>query len=530
MSTKTRRSLSLLLAAVLLLVTVGCGSGNGNKEASKQSDAPPASTAASPSSPSSASASPSPEEKGPPEELSIYMESDDPGESMDVWSVHYVEELLNLKLNITLLPKGDGDKALNVKLASGERPDIIQFSSNDTEINLEQAGMLEPLTPYFEQYPDLYNSRPPVQWNSIKNADGHAYVLPITSDPWQFALVYRKDWLDKLGMKVPATLDEYMEVARAMTHKDPDGNGKNDTYAFAGRSDRLSFFEYIFGAYGVFVGEVMLKDGKLVDGATQPGTKEALKFIHQMYEEGLIDPEFVTDNNSRWKDKFAKGTYGAATGKIWVMNELDSYNKQFKKANPDGSWVLGVPLQGPEGIEPLGYRTGGSYRGPLRTAILSTSEHKEAALKLLNWLASPEGNTFYWAGLKDEHYQLDENGIIRSKLSSEEQAKIGIKALKLAQYDIENLEVTKEYKEIHEYVVANAWYSPVSGMIPNKTYATTQADLGDFVDETFFKMIIGQIPIEGGWEDFLAEMKKKKNDERMEDLNAQYVEWKKYAK
>jgi hypothetical protein len=189
--------------------------------------------------------------------------------------------------------------------------------------------------------------------------------------------------------------------------------------------------------------------------------------------------------------------------------------------------VLGTPLQGPEGVQPLGYRTGGSYRGPLRTAILSTSKHKEAALKLLDWLSSEEGNTFYWTGLKDQQYKVDENGIILT--TTTDAAKLGLGLLKLAQYDLDNYNVTKPYEQTHQYVVEHAWYSPISGMIPDKTYATTEADLSDFRDETFFKMIIGQIPIDTGWDGFLAEMTKKGDDKRMADLNTQYEEWKKYA-
>ena len=43
-------------------------------------------------------------------------------------------------------------------------------------------------------------------------------------------ILIRKDWLDKLGLKVPKTTDEFFEVMKAFTFKDPDGNGKNDTY------------------------------------------------------------------------------------------------------------------------------------------------------------------------------------------------------------------------------------------------------------------------------------------------------------
>ncbi len=45
-------------------------------------------------------------------------------------------------------------------------------------------------------------------------------------------IAYRKDWLDKFGMDVPTTLDEYYAFAKAVALEDPDGNSKNDTFAF----------------------------------------------------------------------------------------------------------------------------------------------------------------------------------------------------------------------------------------------------------------------------------------------------------
>lgn len=59
------------------------------------------------------------------------------------------------------------------------------------------------------------------------------------------AMFWRKDWLDKLGLEVPKTLDDYEKVLTAFVEEDPDGNGKKDT---AGLASVLS--ELMFGAYG----------------------------------------------------------------------------------------------------------------------------------------------------------------------------------------------------------------------------------------------------------------------------------------
>ncbi|WP_347835768.1 hypothetical protein [Gracilibacillus sp. JCM 18860] len=56
-------------------------------------------------------------------------------------------------------------------------------------------------------------------------------------------IIYRKDWAENLGLEAPTTTDEFMEMVRAFTEDDPDGNGKDDTFGLTDRSD------LIYGAF-----------------------------------------------------------------------------------------------------------------------------------------------------------------------------------------------------------------------------------------------------------------------------------------
>src|SRR6185436_7991830 len=97
--------------------------------------------------------------------------------------------------------------------------------------------------------------------NKLVTADGHLYGLQepaLPPNPKRSGLLIRQDWLDKLGLKAPTTLDEFFEVAEAFTEKDPDGNGQNDTFGFGayisagGGNPTLGVqFDFIYGAYGV---------------------------------------------------------------------------------------------------------------------------------------------------------------------------------------------------------------------------------------------------------------------------------------
>ncbi|MBJ8193936.1 sugar ABC transporter substrate-binding protein, partial [Bacillus cereus] len=80
------------------------------------------------------------------------------------------------------------------------------------------------------------------------------------------------------GLKVPTTLDELYEVARAFTEDDPDGNGKNDTTGFVDRSDlRYSSFKTLSSYFGTPNGWKVDESGKFTPEFDTPQYLETLK-------------------------------------------------------------------------------------------------------------------------------------------------------------------------------------------------------------------------------------------------------------
>ena len=79
----------------------------------------------------------------------------------------------------------------------------------------------------------------------------------------------RQDWLDKLGLTVPKTVDDVYKVAYAFTYNDPDGNGKNDTIGYSGKAPYG--FEPIANAYDTALGNyIIVRDGKVTNTLSQP--------------------------------------------------------------------------------------------------------------------------------------------------------------------------------------------------------------------------------------------------------------------
>ena len=185
------------------------------------------------------------------------------GPPPDDWVAYDImKEDAKVNLKLVLLPstQSDQDAKINAAGASNSLPDIF-FVSRDVLYKLVQAGLvakvddLLPLMPVRTQghYADADR-------NKLATFDGAMYGLPDPGAlPQTDALVIRQDWLDKLSLTSPKTLDEFMTVAKAFTFDDPDGNGKQDTYGFCAFIDGSGItqaglgprFDFIYGAYGV---------------------------------------------------------------------------------------------------------------------------------------------------------------------------------------------------------------------------------------------------------------------------------------
>ncbi|GGF93520.1 extracellular solute-binding protein [Paenibacillus aceti] len=109
----------------------------------------------------------------------------------------------------------------------------------------------------------------------------------------------RQDWLNRLNLAPPQTMEDVIAIAKAFVEDDPDGNGLKDTVGLSGNKTNLyalaGIFNFtgIFAAHNAYPGLWMQDDnGRIVYGSTQPETKHALSTIRSMYASGLIDPDF----------------------------------------------------------------------------------------------------------------------------------------------------------------------------------------------------------------------------------------------
>ncbi|KGP77633.1 sugar ABC transporter substrate-binding protein [Paenibacillus sp. MAEPY2] len=212
----------------------------------------------------------------------------------------------NLNIDVKVMwqvSKENFGQKIDLAIASNDLPDAMIV--NQVQLNeMVKAGEIEDLT---EAYA---SSASPEMKKIIDSTNGLAReqvtfegkmmaVPSVTAEDFSMLWI-RQDWLDRLGLKPPKTVDELEAIAKAFVEQDPDGNGKRDTIGLASSTGLFQDFNNsafafdltpIFSAYGSFPGYWLEKDGKPVYGSLLPETRNALVRLRDMYAKGLLDPD-----------------------------------------------------------------------------------------------------------------------------------------------------------------------------------------------------------------------------------------------
>jgi len=243
-----------------------------------------------------------------------------------------IEERFNLDVQFPVVVKGDSEKG-KLMIASNDITDVMIVGYNDYRMMVEN-DMLADLTQAYDDFasPQLKELLQTDGGKALDLAsvDGKLYGIPTmgtvhNSNP---LLWLRKDWMDKLGLKDPKTVDDLAAILKAFIEKDPDNNGQKDTIGLPGVSNFASnytintpaMFGYdaIFDAFKSYTGTwVKTADGTVQWGSIQPETKAALAKLNEMYKAGLIPKDFAIMKHEQATEQVVSGKAGAFFGPWW---------------------------------------------------------------------------------------------------------------------------------------------------------------------------------------------------------------------
>lgn len=274
---------------------------------------------------------------------------------------------------------------MNLTLSSGDLPDVIKVDATTLK-QLALSGEIEDLSEEWDEYAseltkEIYQGEGSAVLDSA-TIDGKLMGIPEMDSSLENAhyLWIRQDWLDKLNLEGPKTMDDLLKIAEAFTNDDPDGNGKDDTIAFAFTKDFYSGWggtEGFFAGFHAYPNIWIEKDGKLEYGSVQPEVKDALQTLSELYRVGQLDKEFGIKEGGIVAEMVADGKVGIDFGEQWnPMYPLISNHNNDPEAEWQAYPIVSVDDKKP--MVPLGFRT------QLYYAVRKDFQYPEVPVKMVN--------------------------------------------------------------------------------------------------------------------------------------------------
>lgn len=273
-----------------------------------------------------------------------------------------LEKEMDMNLEFVILP-ADGNDArskLSMMVSSNSKlPDVLAMELSSTlAYDYAQKGVFVKLTDYFDDtemsanFWAIPDEDREIMIATARLADGELYCVPgynpFTWNMGPYRMWVNNDWLQKLGLEMPHTLDAFTEVARAFATQDPNGNGKADEIAIVGSKDGWAQkpFAYIMNAFTYANPDKQyfaVEDGKIVPAFTKEEWLQGLEYMKALVDEGLFSPLSFTQDGAQ-----LKALIGVENG---MAGFVASGSGSTFTALPEtqAAFVLAPPLEGPAG-------------------------------------------------------------------------------------------------------------------------------------------------------------------------------------
>lgn len=229
-----------------------------------------------------------------------------------LWYYQELEKATGTHVDFQIVKDADFQTQLNLMFASGEYADMILGNSIDQEEYGVTQGLLLPLDEYLtEEIMPNYVSRLNLNnaGDSIPASDGKTYTIGYLvaqnvnhNGTWYI----NRTLMNELGLKDPTTIEEYTDVMRAFKEA-------GVKYPFS-----ASFSDYgaetiwnQFSSFGVpenvYLFACIDENDKVQFTGFMPGWRDCVEWMHQLYTEGLMDPESLTQDSNLWANKVNAG-------------------------------------------------------------------------------------------------------------------------------------------------------------------------------------------------------------------------------
>jgi len=320
--------------------------------------------------------------EGLPKAVSISMfdrggVSSDEGTYEDNRWVKWIREQSGIDVSMVPVPRNQSQDKLNILFASKQAPDMVWDYDRGYIGKLVTQGVIQPIGEYIDKYSTSYKKyleeNPDLKAHITFNGDIYAIATkrPITQIA-NHGIWIRQDWLDELKLERPKTIEELVEVAKAFK-----ANYKDSTPIVG-----YTTFDIYSALYGAMNSQWYLEDGKMTYGAVLDRFADVVQLEKELYEQGLVDKEYMTDsNNQRANQMWTTGKAGIFMGQ-WGGGSMNIVMKNL---------IENVPTAKPEPLEAVSTPAGhyGTYQESspfIYVAFNKDMKNPKAAIEYLDWM------------------------------------------------------------------------------------------------------------------------------------------------
>jgi len=475
------------------------------------------------------------------------------------WMTGFMEKKTGVHVNWVVAPGQQYKEQVNLALASGDKIDFVVGGENAatnftaTEIlKYANQGLLLPLQDYIETDSVWFKKRLAEYqgWREVITLpDGNIYVVPSANECYH-CMYYGKLWvnlefLKNLNIGVPTNLDQFHDMLAAFKAGDANGNGDpNDEIPMMGAIDnqgsRVDTFLMSSFVYDDGQDRVFLKNGKVTAAYVEPEFQDGLRYLHQLYAEGLLARDsFTATRSTRAQINSAK--YESVIG---VIPNIHHGNLGSRESGQPFRWIEYepiAPLKGPKGVQLTRYDYYNKFRVSGGGFVPVTSRNPALVIRWLDWLLSDDGTMTLMFGDKGMGWTDADPGATGPdgrpatyKLISMERTNpyygnaswggifpnFRTEAFRLAQQvpeDMRNPAIDGSERLL--YVKSKENYAPygqrIENLLPPLYYdaanvsdiAMLTTNINTYVEESIAKFVVGDLNLDADWPKFQAELK-----------------------
>ncbi|MGP0583400.1 extracellular solute-binding protein [Paenibacillus timonensis] len=412
-----------------------------------------------------------------------------------------IEEKTEVRLDLRWVPEGVYTDKMMTGLTTNSlaKVSFVKFSDYHLVKNAIRSDVFWEIGPYLAEFPNLSKLDPEILDQAA--VDGKIYGLYTERPSSRRGLILRKDWLDRLGLEEPQTLEELYEVLRQFTYGDPDGNGKQDTLGIVDRNDLVYGIFKTLSSYFGTPNNWKVEDGRVIPEFMTDEYMDTMNYVKKLYDEKLINLDFPLTSKEVQRDRFIRGEAGVLIGS---MTDVQRLSIEARAMNPNADFTLVNRIKGPYGYKVWSIPNfNGLYL--FSKKMIPTEQDLKVALGFFDRTMDKDVANLMMYGLEGRHYKIENGKVILPEETSQMRVNEVNPLYSLMIADIGNPNLMDVSQKEHLTQIAEQLSRDNEAFLvddptvrlSSPTYDEKSAELSTIISDATYHYILGRIDAEG---------------------------------